>query len=84
MTYEACEFTLRSIMSSSMPRRLGRNGRVIVQYTYAAHAFSAGIKCRHCWQQAVTGNALTTRLLGKTLRVLIKLNSVQSLPAICI
>ena len=51
MTQVACESKLRSVVRSSMhpcPENLIAIGRAVVYYAQAAHAFSAGIKCRHC------------------------------------
>ena len=45
MTHIACEPKLRSVVRSSMPRKLGG---AVMSYARAVHAFSAGIKCRHC------------------------------------
>ena len=47
----ACESNLRSVLRSSMPRRLGEGGGDRARSRYcarAAHAFSARIICRHC------------------------------------
>ena len=51
MTHVACASKLRSVVRSSMhscPRNLVPIGRAVVYYVRAAHAYSAGIKCRHC------------------------------------
>ena len=48
MAHVSCEPTLRSVVRSSMPRKLGGNRRAVVYYNRAAHAFSTGIKYRHC------------------------------------
>ena len=50
-TQVACESKLRSVVRSSMhpcPENLVAIGRAVVNYAQDAHAFSAGIKCRHC------------------------------------
>ena len=36
------------VIHAFMPRKLGVNGHVVVNYARVAHAFSAGIKCQHC------------------------------------
>ena len=51
MTHEACESKLRSVVRSSMhpyPGNWVAIALAVVYYAWAAHAFSAGIKCRHC------------------------------------
>ena len=51
MTHVAWETKLYSVARSSMHSCLGNCvaiGRAVVYYARAAHAFSAGIKCRHC------------------------------------
>ena len=51
MTHAACESKLRSVVRSSMhpyPGNWLAIGRAVVYYAWAARAFSAGIKCRHC------------------------------------
>ena len=51
MTHVACESKLRSVVRSFIhpsPRNWVTIGRAVVYYAWAAHAFSAGIKCRHC------------------------------------
>ena len=51
MSHEACESKLRSVVRSSMhpyPGNWVAIGRAVVYYAWATHAFSAGIKCRHC------------------------------------
>ena len=51
MTHVACESKLRSIERSFIhpwPRNWVTIGRAVVYYARAPHAFSAGIKCRHC------------------------------------
>ena len=51
MTHEACESKLRSVVRSSMhlcPGNWVAILRAVVYYAWAAHAFSAGIKYRHC------------------------------------
>ena len=51
MTQVACESKLCSVVRSSMhpcPRHWLANGRAVVYSAWAAQAFSAGIKCRHC------------------------------------
>ena len=51
MIHEACESTLRSVVRSSMhpyPGNWVAIRRAVVYYAWAAHEFSAGIKCRHC------------------------------------
>ena len=51
MTHEACESKLVSGVRSSIdpwPRNWVAIGCAVVYYAYAAHAFSALIKCRHC------------------------------------
>ena len=51
MTHEACESKLRSVVRSSMhpyPGSWVAIERAVVYYGWAARAFSAGIKCRHC------------------------------------
>ena len=58
MTHVPCESKLRLVVRSSMHPCRGDwviIGRVVGHYARAAHAFSAGIKCRHC--------ILTTMLL---------------------
>ena len=51
MTHVACESKLRPFVWSPMhswPKNVAATGRVVVNYTRAAHAFSAGIECWHC------------------------------------
>ena len=48
MTYAACESKLRSAASHPCIRYWVAIGYVVVYYARAAHALSAGIKCRHC------------------------------------
>ena len=51
MTHVACRSKLRSVVRSSMhlcPGTWMAIERAVVYYARAAHAFSAGIKCRHC------------------------------------
>ena len=51
MTPEACESKLRSVVRSSMhpcPGNWVAIGRAVEYYALATHAFSAGMKCRHC------------------------------------
>ena len=51
MTHAACESKLRSVVTSSMhsyPGNWVAIGHAVVYYARGAHAFSAGIKCRHC------------------------------------
>ena len=55
MTSIASESKLRLVTSSSMypcPGNWVAFGRAVVYYARASHAFSAGIKCRHCILQA--------------------------------
>ena len=51
MTHVACESKLRSVVRSFIHpglRSWVTIGRAVVYHARAAHAFSAGIKCRHC------------------------------------
>ena len=51
MTHVACESKLDSVVRSPMhpcPGKWVAIGRVVVYYARVAHAFSAGIKYRHC------------------------------------
>ena len=51
MTHVACRSKLRPIVRSSVHPRPGNRVAIrstVVYYSRAAHAFSAGIKCRHC------------------------------------
>ena len=51
MTHVAFKSKLRSVVRSSMhpcPGNWVAIGCVVADYASAAHAFSAGIKCRHC------------------------------------
>ena len=54
MTHVPCESKLRSVVRSSMPPcpwNMVAIGHAVVYYARYAHAFSAGIKCRHCKDQ---------------------------------
>ena len=51
LTHVACETKLHSVVTSSMHPCLGNCvaiGHAVVYHARAAHAFRAGIKCRHC------------------------------------
>ena len=51
MTHVVCESKLRIVVRSSMqlcPGKLVAIGHAVVYFAQTAHAFSAGIKCRHC------------------------------------
>ena len=51
MTHVACESKLRSFVRSSVHPCAGNwvaIERLVGHYARAAHAFGAGIKCRHC------------------------------------
>ena len=51
MIHEVCKSKVRSILRSSMhtcPGNLVAIRRAVAYYAWAAHTFSAGIKCRHC------------------------------------
>ena len=51
MTHVACESKLRLVIRSSIHPCQGNCvafGRTVVYYAGDAHAFSSGIKCRHC------------------------------------
>ena len=51
MTHVACESKLRLVVMSSMhpcPGNWVAIGHAVVYHDRAAHAFSSGIKCRHC------------------------------------
>ena len=51
MTNVACETKLHSVVTSSMHPCLGNCvaiGHAVVYHARTAHAFRAGIKCRHC------------------------------------
>ena len=50
MKHVACESKISLCLGSSMhpcPGNCMPTGRVVIYYARAAHAFSAGIKCRH-------------------------------------
>ena len=60
MTHVACESNLRVVMRSSVhpyPGTWLAIGRAVLYYARLAHAFSAGIKCRHC--RSSTDKSLT-------------------------
>ena len=54
MTNEACESKLsfsckvRDMWFHSIPGNWVASGRAVVYFVRAAHAFSAGVKCRNC------------------------------------
>ena len=51
MTYVVCESKLHSVVRSSIQLCQGNwvaSGHIVVYYAWAAHAFSAGVKCQHC------------------------------------
>ena len=51
MTHVACETKLHKVVTSSMHPCLGNcvaTRHAVVYHARTAHAFSAGIKCRHC------------------------------------
>ena len=51
MTHVVCESKLRLVVRSSMQLCPGKSvaiGHAVVYFAQAAHAFSAGIKCRYC------------------------------------
>ena len=51
MTHLVCESKLRLVVRSSMhpcPGHCVAIGHAVAYFPQAAHAFSAGIKCRHC------------------------------------
>ena len=51
MTHVSCDSKLCSIVRSSMhscPENWVAIRCAVVHYAWSAHAFSAGIKCRHC------------------------------------
>ena len=62
MTHEACESKLRSVVRSSIhpyPEKLVAIGHAVEYCAWAAHEFSAGIKCRYC---RCRGNGLVMSL----------------------
>ena len=74
MTHVACDSKLRPFAWLSMhpcPENVVAIGCVVVYFTWAAHAFSAGIKCRHCIQN-------TYCLKGLSMRSTLGINEVPS------
>ena len=61
MTQVACKSTLLPVVRTSVhpcPENYVAIGRAVVYYELAAHAFSAGIKCRHCSLQEINPVAI--------------------------
>ena len=67
MTHVACESKLYSFVRPYMHPCLGNCvaiGRAVVHYDRAAHAFSAGIKCRHCMYAAYSQEYVLFKCAG--------------------
>ena len=71
MTQVACKPKLRSVLRSSVhPCQVNwvAIGHAVVYYAQTAHAFSAGIKCRHCTCTVLESR---TKACGKKENVLV-------------
>ena len=81
-THVACESKLHSFVRSSMILCQGNvvaTGRAVVFHAWAAHTFSAGIKCGHCRYNVVRSSNL---LPGCTVRTFNSCNKCVDSPSI--